>query len=156
VKRALLASLLAALLLSGCASVSDGIGGSLRDRNPPRDPYITQHRDSLSPDYNRSYSFPVDAGAKLVNVTISLDTRSAGLLPGEKNPATASVVLLDPLGAVIGGARLDAQQPTATLRLARAEPGTYFVQVAGRGASIASQGAELSTDYVLAIEVDYA
>ena len=151
-ERAVLVLLVVAL--AGCAGAGDGLG-PLRGA-APRDAYAREFHDALAPQYNRTYSFPVDAGATALNLTGGLATRSGGVLPADGTPATATLTLLDPDGAPRGQARLDAAHPSATLLLAQPlRAGAWHVRVEGNGAAVDAQAAQVSTVYALGLTVSY-
>jgi hypothetical protein len=146
--------LVAALLLAGCAQTGEGIG-PLRSAGP-RDPYLREFADTLSPQYNRTFPFPVDAGASSVNLTITLHLRSGGLAPGNATPAAITVTLLDPSGAPRGEEQLDPSRTLAYVQLERPlAPGTWRVQVAGSGGALDAQGVQVSTGFVVGVAVAY-
>lgn len=151
--RAVLVLLVAAL--AGCTGAGDGLGALRGDA--ARDPYIHEFRDALSPQYNRTYAFPVDAGAASLNVSSALAMRSGGVLPGQDAPASVTVTLLDPAGQARGVETLDPTQTNASLLLPRPlAVGAWHVQVVGSGGSVDAQAAQVSTVYVVDVAVRYA
>jgi hypothetical protein len=151
--RALL--VLLALASAGCASPGGGLGSLRGDAR--HDPYLREFQDALTPQYNRTYSFPVDAGASAINVTASLGTRSGGVLPGEDAPGSITVTLLDPRGQARGQEQLDPTRTAATLLLpGPLAPGTWHVQIVGSGGTIDAQAAQVSTVYAVSVGVAYA
>lgn len=151
--RAVLVLLVAAL--AGCTGAGDGLGPLRGDA--PHDPYIHEFRDALSPQYNRTYAFPVDAGAASLNLSSALSMRSGGVLPGQDAPASLTVTLLDPAGQARGEQRLDPGQTRASLLLPRPlAAGAWHVQVVGTGGALDAQAAQVSTVYAVDVTVRYA
>jgi hypothetical protein len=153
-RRALL--VLVALALSGCANAGDGLG-ALRGGNASRTDYVRDFHDALTPQYNRTFSFPVEAGARVVNVSAGLITKSGGVLPAQGTPASITVTLLDPAGAPRAKADLDAAHPNGTaLAAAPLAAGTWHVQVVGTGGNLDAQAVDVSTSYALRVGVAYS
>ncbi|GEM_PF-5101506 len=153
-RRALL--VLAALALSGCAGAGSGLG-PLRGGDGARADYVRGFHDALTPQYNRTFSFPVEAGARALNVSAGLLTKSGGVLPSQGTPAAITVTLLDAAGAPRAKADLDVAHPNGTLLAAAPlAPGTWHVQVVGTGGAFSAQGVDVSTSYALRVTVAYS
>lgn len=141
------------LVFAGCAS-SDGLGFTGGD-DAPRDPYYKEHREVVSGAHNKTFDVPVDAGATLTNVTITLDPRTNGLPLPESAVAQLDVALFSPEGEALHAAAIDGQHPRASFLVSDLEPGVYQVEVRGFGAAPELDGRAYGAGYVLAIEVLY-
>lgn len=150
-----LALALLALALAGCSGPGQGLG-PLRGGDASRADYVHDYHDALSPQYNRTYSFPVEAGAKLVNVSAGLVTKSGGVLPGQGAPAHVTVALLDPAGLPKAKADLDLAQPNGTVLFQAPAAGQWHVQVTGTGGALDEQGVAVSTSYEMRVAVGYS
>lgn len=149
------ALMLLPMLLAGCASSEGGLGFAGGD-DAPRDPYYKEHREVVDGAHNKTFDVPVEAGATLTNVTITLDPRTNGLPLPESAIAQLDVAVVSPEGEALGGAVIDGQHPRASLLLADLEPGVYHVEVRGFGAAPELDGRAYGAGYLLAIEVLYA
>lgn len=143
---------LATLALAGCAS-PDGIGFA-RDATLP-DPYYKEIHELLAGEHHEVYELPVVEGAKSLNVTATLDTRTNGLPLPDAAPARLRVSLLAPDGSELAFAELDPQRPSANLTIEAPGPGEHLLRVDGFGASQPVEGEAYGASYALAIEVLY-
>lgn len=152
--RRALALVLVSLALAGCASEEGAFG--FQGATGPMEPYFREYREVIAGQHAKRFDVPVDAPATLVNVTILLDARTNGLALPEVAPARLDVRLLDPAGALIGEAQLDARRPQAELLAGPLEPGLYAVMVEGFGASQDLEGDDYGAGYVVSVEIVYA
>jgi len=153
VRRALLSTLVLPLLLAGCASEGGGFGFQRADAPP--DPFYKEHRAVVSGPHEKLFDVPVDARAALVNVTVALDARTSGLAAGAVSPAQLELRLLDPAGAPLAHARVDAREPQARLVVEDVAPGLHRVEVKGLGAAQDLDGKTYGASYLLTIEILY-
>lgn len=151
--RALVAVVLA-VFAAGCAGEEGSFAFQRGDA--ALEPYFMEYHEIVSGSHSKVFDVPVDAPASLVNVTIVLDTRSNGLPVPDAAPARLTVRLVDPAGATVGEAELDAQESAANLVLEDAAPGLYRLQVDGFGASQDVDGATYGSGYVVTVDVGYA
>lgn len=149
-----LATLVLLALAAGCTG-EDGSFAFQRDE-VAREPYFKEYREVVSGSHSRLFEVPVDSPANLVNVTVVLDARSNGLPVPEAAPTRLTVRLLDPAGATLREAQLDARQSAASLVLENAAPGLYRVQVDGFGASQDLDGETYGSGYEVRVDVGYA
>lgn len=150
-----LAWILAPLLVAGCAS-SEGVGFAGRNALPP-DPYYKEYRELIAGEHHETFRVPVEEGARLVNVTVTLESRTNGLPFPAATPASLRIALLAPDGATeISNATLDAQSPAASLVVEDLPgAGTYTVRVDGFGAAQPVEGETYGAAYILTTEVLY-
>lgn len=148
------ALLAVAVALAGCADPG-GFGFS-RETGTQLDPYFHEYREVVAGQHAKTFDVPVDAPAALVNVTMLLDARTHGLPVPDASPAQLDVRLLDPTGAPVKEARVDARAPQASLVATDLAPGLYRVEVEGFGASQQLDGQEYGAGYVVTIEILYA
>lgn len=153
VRRPLVLALLAVTALPGCAS-DEGAFSFARDASP-LEPYYRESREVLSGEHAKVFDVPVEALARLVNVTVELDARRNGLPMPDATLARLDVRLVDPAGAILREARLDPRTPAASLVAEDVPPGLYRVEVEGFGASQDFEGQTYGAAYVLAVEVVY-
>lgn len=151
--RLALALAFALSLTAGCAE--EGGGFRFSRANEPLEPYFQEYHEVVAGEHLKRFDVPVDAPARLVNVTVQLDSRTNGLpVPGTP-AAQLTARLLDPAGAVVREATLDTRTPVASLVAENAEPGLYALEVEGFGAAQDLDGETYGAGYVATIEVLY-
>lgn len=142
-----------ALLAAGCTSSEGGLGfgaGTL-----PPEPYYKDYRELLAGEHHKDFPLPVEQQARAAIVTVVLQTRDQGLpLPGA-SPATLTVRILAPDGAILEEAQLDAQRTNASLALDDLAPGRYLARVDGFGVSQDLDGQAYGAEYLLTAEILY-
>ena len=145
--------ILVPLLAAGCMSSPGGLGFA-GDRGV-QEPFYKEYREILAGEHHKDFVIPVEAGANVVNVSVSLRSRAEGIPLPNTVPAQLHVTLLAPDGSALDEASLDARAPDANLTANDVPPGQYLARVDGLGASQPVDGQEYGASYVLATEVTY-
>lgn len=117
-------------------------------------PYYHAYRDDVTRGYNRTFAFPVEAGAARVNATVALHMRSGGVIPGGVAPGVLDVVLRDADNATVSSARLDAASPNATFLVGAPHVGTWRLTLAGDGLGADGQMTEVAATYELVLQTE--
>lgn len=142
---------------AGCAELGDTLGSLRGDAPDVPLPWYDEWHDTVLPQHERAYDVPVDAGARLLNVTLALTMHDGGAGVPTVSPAALRLTVRDPTGAEVGVARADATTPRASVLIdAPGTPGTYRVTVQGVGLSETVDGAPVGAGYALTAEVLYA
>lgn len=150
--RALIVVVFAALL-GGCTAEEGAF--AFQRGEVALDPYFKEYREVVAGSHSKLFEVPVEAQASVVNVTVQLDARTNGLPVPDATPARLRVQLVDPSGATLREAELDARTPAASLVLEDAPPGLYQVRIDGFGASQDLEGETYGSGYVVMVEVAY-
>ena len=142
------ALLVAAAVLSGCASAPQGL--SSLTQPAPQQPFYKEFHEAITPGFSKTYNVSVAPGAKLLNATLVLSTQTHGLPAPGVVPATADISL----GAL--SARADPSNPSVKLELPEPVAGKYRINVNATGPSGNVEGTgDYGASFVLVLQVAY-